>query len=141
MFGKGKKGAATRTELQGYVCGNSYGKGGRGAHVGLPLSGPDVQAAALMMPVKGSRACWARQYFLNYQEAREISGWLSSVHSMTPWGPAGVCAIPIMQRPGCLGAGLRREMDRAPWVMSDTVTSNHEASEAASAASCLQLTL
>lgn len=108
------------------MCGNSYGKGGREAHVGLPSSDPDVQAAALMMPVKGSRACWARQYFLNYQEAREISGWLSTVHSMAPWGPAGVCATPIMQGPGCLGAGLRSGMDQAPWVMNDTVTNNHK---------------
>lgn len=29
------------------MCGNRYGKGGREAHVGLPLSEPDVQAAAL----------------------------------------------------------------------------------------------
>lgn len=41
-------------------CGNSYGKGGREAHVGLPLSDPDVQATVLRMPMKGSRACCAR---------------------------------------------------------------------------------
>lgn len=42
------------------MCGNSYEKGGREAHVGLPLSDPDVQATVLKMPMKGSRACWAR---------------------------------------------------------------------------------
>lgn len=42
------------------TCGNSYGKGGREAHVGLPLSAPDVQAMVLRMPMKGSRAHCAR---------------------------------------------------------------------------------
>lgn len=31
-----------------------------------------------------------------------------------------------MQRPGCLGAGLRSGMDQAPWVMNDTVTNSHK---------------
>lgn len=50
-------------------CGNSYGKGGRAAHVGLPLSAPDVQAMVLRMPMKGSRACCARlSVFLTAKE-------------------------------------------------------------------------
>lgn len=66
---KEKKRTATRTQSFKGKCGNRYGKGGREAHVGLPLSAPDVQATAPRMPMKGSRAYGARlSVFLTAKE-------------------------------------------------------------------------
>lgn len=90
MGGKKRKEQPHAQSFKG-TCGNSYGKGGREAHVGLPLSDPDVQAMVLKMPVKGSRACWARlSVFLSTKKyVKSVAGsfplWLND--SLGPcWG-------------------------------------------------------
>lgn len=60
MFGGKKRKEQPHAPSFKGKCGNSYGKGGREAHVGLLLSTPDAQATVLRMPVKGSRACCVR---------------------------------------------------------------------------------
>lgn len=60
MFGGKERKEQPHAQSFKGMCGNSYGKGGREAHVGLPLSDPDVQAAVLRVPMKGSGACCAR---------------------------------------------------------------------------------
>lgn len=57
MLGRKEKKKQPHAQSFKGTGGNSYGKGGREAHVGLPLSDPHVQAIVLRMPMKGSRAC------------------------------------------------------------------------------------